>query len=78
MARFQLTQPFPYSQFVAEAGTILDTDLPQWAGVVPPLQGVICLDQASYDLLCATYGPTNDQFLHLIITGPGVVRRQPS
>jgi hypothetical protein len=73
--KFQLLGDWPASQFLIEAGTIIDGNAPEWRGIPMPLNAK-CLDQEAYDAMVAWHSPTNDQFLHLLHHASGVQPRR--
>ena len=60
MARYQITeQGWPIGPYVIPAGTVLDTADLEWKGLAlprpPPIDAVLCLDQAAYDEMLEHY-----------------------
>ena len=60
MARYQVTeQGWPVGPYVIPAGTVLDTADWEWKGLAlprpPPIDAVMCLDQAAYDEMVEHY-----------------------
>ena len=60
MARYQIIeQGWPVGAYLIPAGGVLDTADWQWNGVrlpnPPPIDAVMCLDQAAYDEMIENY-----------------------
>jgi hypothetical protein len=69
--RFQLMGDWPASQFLIPAGTIINGNSPEWAGVPMPMNAK-ALDQEAADYLTTTY----PHHLHELHCAAGVTLRK--